>query len=50
MHEQDVMNIDEHTKQEMTMDPNNAIVEYHVTNPDYDALIVDDYNSVRILH
>ena len=40
------MQIDDNTQQEMTLDPINGVVQYHVINPDYDAIVVDDYNTV----
>ena len=35
------------TKQDVTSDPNENVVTYHVTKPGQDAYIVDDFNKVE---
>lgn len=40
------MNVDKDTTQDVTSDPDNNVVEYHVQNSNYEMWIIDDYNRV----
>jgi hypothetical protein len=42
---QETMQLTSNTNQQMTVDPTANIIEYHVTSPDVDAMIVEDYNN-----
>ena len=38
---------DDNTKEEVISDPNTNIFQYHLTGPDYETWVVDDFNRVR---
>lgn len=38
------MNVDKDTTQDVTSDPDNNVVEYHVQNSNYEMWVIDDYN------
>lgn len=37
-------NRDDNTKEDVTSDPNTNIVQFHASNPSYEAWIIDDFN------
>ena len=43
---QDSMRLNSNTIQETILDPERNIIQYHVTNPEVDAMIVEDFNKV----
>ena len=43
---QDSMRLNSNTIQETILDPGRNIIQYHVTNPEVDAMIVEDFNKV----
>ena len=44
--EQYTMKFDDNSKQDVTSDPNENVVQYHVSNPSHDAWVVNDFNRV----
>jgi len=40
------MHLSENSKQDVTSDPNENVVQYHVSSPSHDAWIVNDFNKV----
>ena len=36
------------TKEEVTSDPNENVVQYHVINKDYEAWVINDFNRVSL--
>src|SRR6218665_56338 len=45
-YEQYTMQFGDNSKQDVTSDPNENVVQYHVSNPSHDAWIVNDFNRV----
>ena len=40
------MNVDKDTKEDVTADQNENVVQYHVQNVNYEMWVVDDFNRV----
>jgi len=43
------MNVDKDTKEDVTADQNENVVQYHVQNVNYEMWVVDDFNQVWYL-